>query len=321
VDVDFIKKKKVMIAGGSGLLGISLTKLLIAIGVSVESTYFSRIPPDDIKVYYKQYDFTRFKDCLAATAGKNYVLICAGHVSGVAEQKKNPMAQIRPNLQIHTGLLEACSQNNVEKVVWISSSTVYQEAFYAIREDQLDMNKLPYQTYQGIGLTYRYLEQLTKFYYQSQGLQIGIIRTSYLYGPYDRFDEKQNHVIPALIKRALRKEKPFVVWGKVHVVRDFIYVDDLSKAILKVLKSYCIAEPINFSYGIPVTIGELVHLILDVCGHKVLPQYDPDKPTSIPYRVLDNTKFNGLFGEMKKTILAEGIRKTVAWYTSEFYRE
>ena len=107
-----------------------------------------------------------------------------------------------PNLDIHAGLLEACSQNGVEKVVWVSSSTVYQEAFYPIREEQLDLNKPPYKLYLGVGGVYRYLEQLAQCYYQQRGLQVGIIRTANIYGPYDHFDDIKSHVIPALIKRA-----------------------------------------------------------------------------------------------------------------------
>ncbi len=321
MDFSFMKGKQILITGGAGLLGISLTDRLVSLGMSVQSTYFSRVPPDHIKAYYQRYDFTKYEDCLVATEGKDYVIICAVQASGVAGVKQSPTASILPNLEIHAGLLEACSQNGVEKVVWISSSSVYQEAFYPIREDQLDLNQPPYELYQGIGWVYRYLEQLAKCYYQKRGLQVGIIRTSNIYGPYDRFDDEKSHVIPALIKRALRKEEPFIVWGNDHTVRDFIYVDDLAEGVLKVLGSYCIADPINISNGIPVSIGELIKVILDICDHPVFPQYDPDKPTAIPYRVLDNTKFNTLLGEMKKTLPEEGIQRTVEWYTSALYRE
>lgn len=88
------------------------------------------------------------------------MIICAVQASGVAGVKQSPTASIMSNLEIHAGLLEACSQNGVEKVVWVSSSTVYQEVFCPIREDQLDLNKPPYKLYLGIGWVYRYLEQL-----------------------------------------------------------------------------------------------------------------------------------------------------------------
>ena len=303
------------------MLGMSLTRHLISHGMSVQSTYFSSKPPSHLKSHFVRYDFTRFEDCLAATKEQDYVIISAVQASGVAGVRQSPTASILPNLQIHAGLLEACCQNRVEKVVLISSSSVYQEAFYPIREDQIDLNQPPYELYQGIGWVYRYLEQLAKCYYDKRGLQIGVIRTSNIYGPYDRFDDEKSHVIPALIKRALAKEDPFVVWGNGDSIRDFVYVEDLAEGVFKVLERYCIADPINISNGTPVNIKELVRVILDISDHRVIPQYDPVKPTAVPYRVLDNTKADTLLGKIDKTPLEKGIQKTVEWYTSNLSRE
>ena len=195
-----------MITGGSGLLGMSLTRRLVSLGMSVSSTYYTRPPPPNLKQYFYQYDFTKYEDCLASTRGQDYVIICAVQASGVKGVKESPTVTLLPNLEIHAGLLEACCENGIEKVVWVSSSSVYQEASYPISEDQLDLNQQPYELYQGIGWVYRYLEELAKCYNAKRGLKIGIIRTANIYGPYDRFDDEKSHVIPGLIKRALKKE-------------------------------------------------------------------------------------------------------------------
>jgi GDP-L-fucose synthase len=321
LNLDFLKGKKILVTGGAGLLGTSITQHLASLGKPVQSTFFSRLPPEHLKKYYKQYDFTKFEECLVATKGQDYVIICAVQASGVSGIRQSPTSTILPNLEIHAGLFEACCQNGVEKAVWVSSSSVYQEAFHPIREDQLDLNKPPYELYQGIGWVYRYLEQLAQCYCQKRGLQIGVIRTSNIYGPYDRFDDEKSHVIPALIKRAMDKEDPFVVWGNGNTIRDFVYVDDLVDGVLRVLNGYCIAEPINISYGTPVSVNELVKVILGICDHHVPPQYDQTKPTAVPYRVLDNTKAENLFGKIEKTPLQEGIQKTVDWYTSDLSRD
>ena len=61
-----------------------------------------------------------------------------------------------------------------------------------------------------------------------------------LYGPYDHFSEKNSHVIPGLIFRMhnakLNNDKEFKVWGTGKPLREFLYVDDLSKAINHLLK-------------------------------------------------------------------------------------
>ena len=321
MNYEFLKGKTTLVTGGSGLLGMSLTKHFISKGLSVNSTYHTRMPPKDMMQYYKQYDFTKYQDCLAATVDKDYVIICAVQASGVAGIRKSPTATILPNLEIHAGLFEACCENGVEKAVWVSSSSVYQEASYPISEDQLDLNLPPYELYQGIGWVYRYIEELAKCYYAKRGLEVGIIRTSNIYGPYDRFDDEKSHVIPALIKRALKRDNPFVVWGDKSTVRDFIFVEDLADGVLKVLKDYCCADPINISNGKPTIIEELVEIILEVCDHHVNAEYDSTKPTAVPYRVLDNTKSDKILGEIKKTDLIKGIQHTVNWYNSSFYRD
>lgn len=321
MNVDFLKGKKTLIAGGAGLLGTNLTECLVKHGMSVQSTYYSRNPPEHLKNHYKKYDFTKYDDCLFATKEQDYVIICAVQASGVVGEKKSPTASILPNLEIHAGLLEACSQNSVEKIVWVSSSSVYQEASYPIREDQLDLNQPTYELYQGIGWVYRYLEQLARCYYVKRGLQAGVIRTSNIYGPYDRFDDERSHVIPALIKRALSGETPFTVWGNGFTVRDFIYVDDLVEGVLRVLRGYCIADPINISNGSPVTVRELVDTVLEVCDHQAPVRFDKDKPTAVPYRVLDNTKCHLLLGAFTRTSLKHGLKATVEWYRSAQSRE
>ena len=63
-------------------------------------------------------------------------------------------------------------------------------------------------------------------------MDIKIIRTSSIYGPYDNFDDKKSHVIPALIKKSFNSKKNLEVWGDPMVVRDFVYVEDLVNAMI-----------------------------------------------------------------------------------------
>lgn len=309
-----VKGKSILVAGGTGLVGSNLTRRFITIGADVLSTYFSK-EPVFFKQQYKKFDFTRFEDCVEATSGIDYVIICAAQVFGAKIMKENPTASVLPNLKINAGLLEACSLNNVEKVVFISSSTVYQEAYYPIMEDQLDLNKPPYDLYFGVGWVNRYIEQLAKFYVKKYDLKIGIVRPTNIYGPYDKFDDEKSHVIPALIKLALKKETPYVVWGEGYTVRDFIYVEDFVDDILNILNRYCVCDPINIGSGEALSVRTAAKTILDVCGHNVTPEYDETKPGAIPYRMLSTTKYESIFGKRKRVSFIEGIKKTVDWYT------
>ena len=315
------KNKKILITGGAGLLGISLTKKFLSMQADVSSTYFNRKPPKKYNECYSQFDFNDYDNCLKATLNKDYVIISAVQASGVTGVLDSPTASILSNLKIHAGLFEACAANNVKKVVWISSSSVYQEYNKPINESILNLNVQPYDLYLGIGWVYRYLEQLANCYYVKRKLKIGIIRTANIYGPFDRFDDYKSHVIPALIKRALKKEKPFIVWGDKNTTRDFVSADDLSSAIVNVLNGELNAQPINYSSGKGVTIENLVKTILEQANHPVNANFDINKPSAVPYRVLNNDLYNKIYGNDKKTSLDQGIKNTIEWYNSKEFRE
>jgi len=151
-----MRGEKVLVAGGTGLVGANLTQRLIALGATVRATYYSR-KPLGLDGVYQQFDFTEFQDCLEATREMDAVMICAAQTYGAKIMKEHPTSLILPNLRINSSLLEACRLNKVERVVFISSSTVYQEASYPIREDQLDLNQPPHETYLGVGWMKRYM--------------------------------------------------------------------------------------------------------------------------------------------------------------------
>ena len=311
--MSFFQDKKVLIAGGTGLVGRHLFQRLKREGANVVATRFSQ-PENN----FKKYDFSSFDDCLEATKNKDIVYICAVQASGIEGMKQNPTSPLLPNLKIHAGLLEACAINEVERVVWVSSSTVFHESYKPQSEEDLDLNKPLYPSYCGMGGLYRYLEQLFIHYHRSTSLKCGVVRTSSIYGPYDSFEDHKSHVIPALIKRACQKEKPFIVWGNGYTVRDFVYVEDLVQALVMVTEKYCCGEPINFSNGEPCTIREATNIILDICNHRVGPVYDEDKLTAIPYRVLCNDKFCAKVGTFPRTSFREGIRRTVQYYLKAY---
>lgn len=301
------------------MVGSNLCQRLKGLRTNLLSTYFSK-EPSFLEEYYKRFDFTQFEDCIKATKDMDYVFVCAAQTSGAKMMKEDPAAQILPNLKINAGLLEACRRNCVKKVMLISSSTVYQEADYPISEDQLDLNKSPYELYFGVGWMNRYIEQLAKFYKKAYGIEIGIVRPTNIYGPYDNFDETKSNVLPALIRRALKKEDPYIVWGSPDTVRDFIYVDDFIDDFLDVFSKRNIYESLNIASGEGTKIKDAVRIILDACNHNARFEFDQSKPTSISYRMLSTSKFESIFGKKKRTSLRRGIEKTIDWYksTSEF---
>jgi GDP-L-fucose synthase len=147
-------------------------------------------------------------------------------------------------------------------------------------------------------------------------MEICIARGTAIFGPYDNFDLKTCHVVPALIKRLLSGENPFVVWGTPDVVRDFLYVKDVVKGGLLILEKGKSMRPYNLGYGGGITIGEIVDTIVKVSGLTPKITWDDSKPTTIPFRAVSTDRINMELGFTSDYTFEEGIKETIKWYRS-----
>ncbi len=308
-------QKEFLVAGGTGLVGRNLTARLGELGLPFASTMHTGSAPVG-NYNFLACDFCNFDDCLSATKNKSAVILCAAVSYGAKRNRQAPTANIMPNLKITAGLLEACARNNVETVLMLSSSTIYQPVCSPVKESDLDLNQSPYSAYFGVGWTYRYLEQLAALYSKTYGIKIGILRPTNIYGPFDKFDEDRAHVVPALIRRALQKENPFEVWGQPDVVRDFIFVDDLIDDIVSVLKGKVDLGglAVNISSGQPMRIDEAVSSLMRICGCDSEIYFNQNKPSGVPYQAVDGSRYRKLFANNKRTPFDVGVEKTVEWY-------
>lgn len=308
---------RILVAGGTGLIGANTARILAESGADVTSTRHTSTRSEFAAL--PRFDFTNFNDCLEATKGCGGLVISAAISYGAAENKANPTGATLPNLKIMAGLLEAAARNKVRKVVLLSSSTVYQPAGHPIREDELDLGRPVHDAYRSVGNMYRYLEQLGAGYNDIHGQSVYILRPTSVYGPYDSFDPQKSNVLPALIRRACEKETPFTVWGSPDVVRDFVFVQDVARDIAACLLTDDVppATPVNICSGAPVTIGQAVEAVLAGCGHDPEVAFDADKPTTIPYRAVDGSRRNRYLHGSARTDLADGLKKTIEWYQNE----
>ena len=102
--------------------------------------------------------------------------------------------------------------------------------------------------------------------------------------------------------------------GDKKVIRDFIYVEDLVLAIIKLIKSNKKIKPINFSSGREMSIEKLSKLILLLCQRKSEIVFNNKNLSSAKYRVLNNYLFDKTFGKIKRTSIKDGLKKTINWY-------
>ena len=310
----FYKDKKVVVTGGSGFVGSNFLLELLERGADI--TTHTHIRPMEIQderiKLVKNIDLFKLDDCVKLLEGADYVIHCGGYITNPSEVRTNVQVLLH-NINSTANVLEAAAKCGLKGYLDINSSTGYPDRRYPITEDEY-WDDEPYISYYGYGWSRRYREKIMEHCSHFSDMKIGIARGTAMFGPYDNFNPKNCHVIPALINRVLKDEDPLVVWGSPDVVRDFLYVKDVVKGALLVLEKGESMRPYNLGYGSTVTIGDIVDTILKVTGKNPKVEWDNSKPTTIPFRACSTERIQKELGFKPKYTFEEGIKETIEWY-------
>lgn len=309
--LDYFNKKKILVTGGTGLIGIPLVKKLLLMGAEVTVASLDneeRVPNGAI---FKKSDLRYLENCETLCENKDIVFHLAGVKGSPLMTKIKPASFMTPTIMFSFNMLEAARRNRVKDFLFTSSVGVYSpaEVFY---EDSV-WSTFPSENDKFAGWSKRLCELQTSAYQiEYNWKNISIVRPTNIYGPFDNFDSKTAMVIPSLISRIISGENPLNVWGDGSAIRDFAFSEDIADAMIKVLEKK-IRTPINLGSGSGNTIKEIVETIISYFDHKIEVIWDTSKPQGDLKRVMDIKKAKS-FGINLKTPLKEGIFKTINWY-------
>jgi GDP-L-fucose synthase len=315
-----LSEKLVFIAGATGLAGTSIIQHLVAQypEIRIRATFYKNTKPHFLSknIEWVYGDLTQKDDCVRLIKGCDCAVMAAAYSGGILFTSSNPWMHAKQNLLMNIQMLEAFKELNVNRVIYIGSSTLYQEFEGFIKEDEIDLNQDPYKGYFGFGWSARVIEKYCKLFHDHFGMDIIIVRSSNIYGPFARFDPKTSNFIPAIIRKATQKMDPFEVWGDSEIVRDVIYSNDFAKAIIMLLEKTDIKYDIfNIGTGSKTTVGDVVKLALLNAQHKPLKiVYNQQMPSALKFRVLDCSKIKNIVGWEPCISIEEGIRLTTAWW-------
>lgn len=314
------KNRRVLITGGTGLVGTNLIRRLLSLGATIRATIHRRKEPNvaDEGVEYIRCDLTLAEDCKTAVKGMDYVFHCAASsLSAATMAKATLMQRVTPNILMNSQMLEAAYFANIEKFMWPSSTTGYPSSgARPVKEDEM-FNGDPYEKYFAVGWMKRYTEVLCRMYSEKLPTPMAtvVLRPTSIYGEYDDFEFETSHVLPALIRKVAERHNPIEVWGTGDDIRDLVYVDDFIDAVLLAMQKIESYNPINVGLGKTYSVKELLNMILEIDDYadaKIV--FNPSKPSMIPLRAIDTTKAETVLGFRAKTGLREGIKKTIEWY-------
>ncbi len=302
--------QNVLVTGATGMIGRSLTKLLLERGAIVTSASLdtNSIP----NVYCHNIDLTVLKNCLHVCTGQDYIFHLAGIKGSPKMAAEKPASFLNPMLLFNTNMLEAARLCNVKWYLHTSSIGVYKPV-EILREEDVWLT-FPSEYDRFAGWAKRISELQVEAYNIEYGMNnISIVRPANVYGPHDSFNEKTSMVISAIIKRVItNKENPLRAWGTGEAIRDFIYVEDVAQGMIDCVEKK-ITEPINLGSGTQNTIKDVVELIVKHSGMDTKIEWDTSRPTGDLRRVMSIERMNK-YGIKVETSLEEGIKRTIEWY-------
>jgi GDP-L-fucose synthase len=310
------KNKKILVTGGSGFIGVNLILKLLSLGAVIRATIHENKPViDDKRIEYFKCDLEVKDDCIKVCKGIDYVFLCAAHTSGAAVIEKTPLVHLTPNIIMNTRMLEAAYENDVKKLLFISSNVVYPAVNYPVKEEDC-INEF-FDKYFIAAWMKRFSEIICEMYSTKikNPMETVVVRPANVYGPFDDFEWETSHVLPALMRKVIERHSPINVWGTGEDIKDFIYIDDFIEGIIKVFGNSKNYDIVNIASGQQYQINDLLKKMIEIDGFKhAVIQHDKTKPTMIPKRIISAGKAENIYDFKASTSIEEGLTRTMLWY-------
>ena len=303
-----MRRRRVFIAGHRGMVGAALVRRAEALN-RYEIVVASR---QECDLTDQQATFEFLKG-----TGVDAVVVAAAKVGGIHANATYPANFLFDNLAIELNTIEGARRAGVGRLLFLGSSCIYPKfAEQPMREDclltgPLEPTNEPYAIAKIAGL------KLCQAYRQQYGLLYHSVMPTNLYGTGDNYHPENSHVIPGLLRRfheaKARGDTSVAIWGTGAPRREFLHVDDLAEACMRLLEMENPPDWVNVGVGSDVSILELAQLIAEVVGYSGRIVTDSSKPDGTPRKLLDVGLMTG-HGWSASIRLRDGLERTYAEY-------
>lgn len=295
---------KLLITGGSGLLGTALTKLA--------SKEYEVLAPT-----HSDLDLENFEavSSFISTNKPDLCIHAAARVLGLGGHKLFPNASLLINSRIDINLISAFQSEPPKHFIYVGTVASYGYPYVsnALNEDNF-FDGLPHIGEYGYAMAKRFGFDLASSM-KDLGTSVTYAIMTNLFGPNDNFNNRTGHVIPSLISRSYESAKnktPLEVWGKTTDTRDFLYSENAARRLLQALGAKHDGL-LNIGSGIERSIESVVKSISHHFEIKDI-SLNNSAINSISHRVLDISKLETFFGYMPDTFEAD-LLQTMKWYS------
>ena len=292
--------KKILVTGGTGLVG----------------TYLKKILPEATYVSSKDYNLLDKKDVqrMFSDIKPRKIIHLAARVGGVHHNIQEPVKYFEENLLMNTFVLQESFLNKVESFLGMLSSCIYPNDVknYPIKEENL-LEGAPHQDLFSYSYAKRCLAIQIDAYNKKYNTKYNYLIPCNLYGEYDKFDPIEGHFVGALIEKIINakksRSKSIEIFGDGTPYRQFMHARDLAQIIkMTILKNIFLS--FNVATDENYTIKKIAEIALEACNIQNLNIYfDKSKPNGQLRKDIDITNLKKLFPDFTPINLIDGIKE------------
>jgi GDP-L-fucose synthase len=260
------------------------------------------------------FDFPKLRHYLEAQQ-PDVVIHCAGKVGGIEANRRANSAFLTENALLGLHVIEAARAARIPRLLNLASSCMYpkdREGGLAV-EDLLTGPLEP--TNEGYALAKILAWKLTQFVSSEDPvLSYKTIIPCNLYGPWDKFDPLNGHLIPSIIRKAhearTNRTNTLEIWGDGSARREFMYIGDLVAFIHHGLDHWDdLPGTLNVGYGTDPSVLDYCRMVCEVVGVAPEFQFDLARPSGMRRKLMDSHQAFTL-GWRPEVQPLEGIRRT-----------
>jgi UDP-N-acetylglucosamine 4-epimerase len=338
----FFDRKHVLVTGGAGFIGCNLVRRLLKEGARVrvfdnfstgKRSNLSDLQESDsgaarsapvrsreassnraegaspspmLEVF--EGDLRDFALILEATKDIEIVFHEAA-LPSVIRSVKAPNTTNDVNIAGTLNLLEACKVNNVKRVIYASSSSIYGDSEELPKHEKMIPKPMsPYAVSKIAG------EHYMRVFHHLYGIETVILRYFNVYGPYQDPTSEYSGVISKFI-HAFINNQPITVYGDGEQSRDFTYVDDVVEANILAADAPVSGEVFNVAGGNRYSLNQMIEILKDIFGKKEYEViYTDPRPGDVRHSQAAVESAKKRFAFTAKIDFDAGLKKTVEWY-------
>ena len=310
---------RVLVTGGAGTIGTAVVRRLLRDGASVRVAD-QRQAPEWMREAAEIHtgDLRDVAEARRALEGCDRVVHLAAIVGGIANFHKLPYTLLETNTALYNALFRASIEGELDRFVYVSSSMVFERAEeFPTREEYLDRCPTPRSAY---GFSKLAGEYWCRAAADEFGLRYSIVRPFNAYGPGEMPGDEPGiaHIVPDLIERALRSERPFPIFGSGEQTRTLTHVDDIADGIAAALtQEAALGEDFNVSAAEELTVRDITEIVWEACGNdpaELQLEHLPSFEVDVQRRWPSTDKARDVLGWEARIGVREGIADTVEWF-------